>query len=327
MLTALGFEVSEHSFTYSSLPGRWATPLMGALAVISVVTAGLSGARGHGARALAILVASGIVLAASARWLARHGVLQLPLLRRRGVNLVGARGEPRVWLVAHLDSKSQPVPIVARAAGIAATCVVWLMATGIALAQAAGAPVTSFWTPVAVASILAGLPVVASTVGSRSPGALDNASGVAAVLAAAALVPREISIGVLLPTAEELGLAGARAWATHRPPAIALNCDGVDDAGMMLVMYSGARPTGVLDALRRAATGLAAPLRVSRLLPGILTDAVALADAGWATATLSRGSLRTIARIHTPADARSALTGDGVTLASRLLASAVQELA
>ena len=327
MLTELGFDVSEHSFTYSSLPGRWATPLIGALAVIAVVTAGHSGARGQGARALAILLATGIVLAASARWLARHGVLRLPLLRRRGVNLFGARGEPRVWLVAHLDSKSQPVPIVVRAAGIAATGLIWLIATGIALAQAVGAPVTSFWTPVAVASILAGLPVVASTVGSRSPGALDNASGVAAVLAAAELLPREISVGVLLPSAEELGLAGSRAWAEHRPPAIALNCDGVDDAGRMFVMYSGARPASVLDALGRAAADVSAPIRVSRLLPGILTDAVALADEGWATATLSRGSLRTLARIHTASDARRALTGDGVTLVSRLLASAVQELA
>lgn len=326
MLAELGFQVSEHSFSYSAFPGRWATPLMGALAVLAVVAAGHAGARGQSTRALVILLATTAVMV-SGRWLARRGVLHLAIQRRRGVNLLAERGTPRVWLMAHLDSKSQPVPIAVRAAGIAMSGVVWVIATGIALAQVAGAPAASLWTPIAILSILAALPVVASTVGARSPGALDNASGVAAVLAAAALLPPAISVGVLLPTAEELGLAGARAWAENRPPAIALNCDGVDDAGVMLVMYSGAAPTRVLDALRRAATAVGAPLRVSRLLPGILTDAVALADAGWATATVSRGTLRTIARIHTPADARSAITGDGVTLASRLLAAAVEELA
>ena len=300
---------------------------MGALAVLAIVTAGHAGVRGQGSRALVILLATTAVMAAGGRWLARQGVLRLPIQRRRGVNLLAERGTARVWLVAHLDSKSQPVPIIVRAAGIAATGIVWIVAIGVAVAQVAGMAVGALWTPVVVASIVAGLPVVASTVGARAPGAIDNASGVAAVLAAAALLPPEISVGVLLPTAEELGLAGARAWAGSRPPAIALNCDGVDDTGVMLVMYSGVAPTRVLAALRRAAIGVAVPLRVSRLVPGILTDAVALADAGWATATVSRGSVRTMARIHTPADARSAITGDGVTLASRLLASAARELA
>lgn len=327
MLAGLGFEVSEHSFSYSALPGRWATPLMGATAVATVLAAGHVGARGHGARALTILVAAAVLLAAGGQWLARRGVLRLPLQRRRGVNLWGERGAPRVWLVAHLDSKSQPVPIVVRAAGIAATCVVWLAAVGLALAQMAGVSVDALWTPVAVASIVAGLPVLASTVGDRSPGALDNASGVAAVLAAAELLPRDLPLGVVLTTAEELGLAGVRAWAAGRPPAIALNCDGVDDTGALLVMYSGAPPARVLGALTRGADHHGAAIRVSYLLPGVLTDAVALTDAGWEAATLSRGSLRTIARIHTPADARDALSGDGAALAARLLASAATELA
>ena len=50
---------------------------------------------------------------------------QIPAERRRGVNLVAIRGPeaPTLWLMAHLDSKSQPVPILARAAGIKALAV------------------------------------------------------------------------------------------------------------------------------------------------------------------------------------------------------------
>ena len=69
------------------------------------------------------------------------------------------------------------------------------------------------WYALGAIEILVALPVMASIVGARSVGALDNASGVAAVLRTAELLPRGAAIGVLLTSAEELGLAGARAWA------------------------------------------------------------------------------------------------------------------
>ena len=47
------------------------------------------------------------------------GVLDLPWLRAAGENLIARRGDapPRVWLVAHVDSKSQPLPTQLRMAG------------------------------------------------------------------------------------------------------------------------------------------------------------------------------------------------------------------
>jgi hypothetical protein len=115
---------------------------------------------------------------------------------------------------------------------------------------------------------------------------------------------------VLLTSAEELGLAGARAWVRGRPAAVALNCDGVDDAGTLTCMYSGRAPAGLLDALRQVAGDAGDAVRVRRLLPGILVDGVALADAGWAVITVSRGTLRTLARIHTSADVESRFARD-----------------
>ena len=57
-----------------------------------------------------------------------------------------------------------------------------------------------------------------------------------------------------------------------------------------------------------------------RLLPGVLVDGVALADAGWQVITISHGSLRTLGRIHTPSDSRAALRGDAIPAAAALIA-------
>lgn len=337
-LAAHGFAVRERPFAYSALPGRWGTPLGGAVLLGALAAAGHAGYRWERpALALAVLALAVLVLALGGGWLARRGVLALPALRARSVNLEATRGggAPRVWLVAHLDSKSQPVPMAVRVAGIVAAVVATLGAGAVAVAQLAGVAAASAWWPaVTIAGVLGALPVVATTVGARSPGALDDASGVATVLAAVAALPADVPLGVLLPSAEELGLAGARAWAAARAaageaPAIALNVDGVDDAGTLVAMWS--RRDGSVAALCAALAAAAREAGVAwgdrRLVPGILTDHVALADAGWATLTLSRGTWRTLSRIHTPRDTLAALDGRGAGEAALVLAGAVLRLA
>ena len=54
---------------------------------------------------------------------------------------------------------------------------------------------------------------------------------------------------------------------------------------------------------------------------------MALADAGWEATTLSRGTRRTLARIHTPRDDVAHLAFDGVMPTARLLAGAAARLA
>lgn len=330
-LTESGFAVEERRFDYSALPGRWGTPLVGAVSAAALAASAVCGAAGGALGGLGILGGAALVMALTGRWMARRGVLALPLLRRRSANLVATRGRrpPTVWLVAHLDSKSQPVSIGLRALGVMGLLALLPTAAAALLASAAGAaPPAATWTLLAAAGVACALPVIASTVGDRSTGALDNASGVAAVLAAAVLLPADdgLPIGVLLTSGEELGLAGARAWASGTAPATALNCDGVDDVGEVVIMHSGRSARPVLEALGSAA-GTGPPLRSRRLLPGILTDHVALADAGWATATVSRGNARTLRRIHTSADSIERLRGDGLLPVARLLAAAAVRLA
>ncbi|HVE79398.1 MAG TPA: M28 family peptidase [Gemmatimonadaceae bacterium] len=326
-LRALGCEVAERPFEYSALPGRWSTPAAGVVSIAGLCGVAALAADGATASAAAVALAALAAVGAGGAWAARRGVLALPLLRRRGVNLEARRGHPRVWLVAHLDSKSQPVPMLARAAGVVLSVTVWATAIALLAAQWLGAPVDG-WRWLAAAGVAAGLPVALSTVGSRSPGALDDASGVAAVLEAASRVAPARPLGVLLTSAEELGLAGARAWVAGRRPRDAtdavLNCDGVDDDGAIVAMWSGRAPDALLASVAAAAARAGVVVRPRRLIPGLLVDAVAFADAGWPAITLSRGTLRTLARIHRAADAAPPLRGTGVSVVAGVLAGCLE---
>jgi hypothetical protein len=68
-------------------------------------------------------------------------------------------------------------------------------------------------------------------------------------------------------------------------------------------------------------------VHVRRLLPGVLTDGVALAGAGWEVVTLSRGTWGTLRRIHTRRDDLAHLAGHGIPDAAEVLARDAADLA
>lgn len=269
--------------------------------------------------ALALLAVGSAMLAGGAWWLGRHGVLSLPWMRAQSVNLVAKRGEPGIWLLAHLDSKSQPVPILMRALGVMGVIISVLAGLIVSLLQTTGADVAALWLWIAAVGVASALPVAASIVQARSPGALDDASGVGTVLMVAQSLPAHIPLGVLLTSAEELGLAGARAWLRGRAPGQAINVDGVDDAGRVRLTWTRRRPSRLIDRLTSVAARERVVARAGRLLPGALLDGVALADAEWDVVTVSRGTLGTVARIHLPADSLAHIDGDGMALAASIL--------
>lgn len=331
VLEQAGFSVQRHPFGYSRFPGALATPLSGAVLTLAITAGSLvRHSAEHWAAPTTVAVGALIVV-----WLAVQctgdGVLELPVARRNAVNLTATRGgaKPRTWLVAHLDTKWQPVSTLWRTGGIIALALGLIVAFIAAAATFAGASADAWWMVAVVLGWLGGVPVMGSVVGARGPGALDNASGVAAVLAASELLPASCNVGILIADAEELGLAGARAWARdwEGAPGIALNCDSLDDAGPLTLMHSGRsappQPTG---AMRRAASAIGENARLLHLLPGVLTDSVALAARGWQTVTLSRGTLRTLSRIHTMADDDAHMTGSGIPAAVQVLVVAATEL-
>jgi hypothetical protein len=324
-LRGLGFAVVRRSFEYSSLPGRVGAPILGLIGAMLVIVTTLIGARGIVTAAIGAAVSTAVmVLVAS--WLGGRGATRIKVFRQSAANLEATRGaDPRVWLVAHIDSKSQPVSTAVRTLGVA------LLTMGVfGLAARAALLPSGLWPtlPAAIVgcAVAGGGILICSLVQSKSDGAADNASGVAAVLEAAALVGTGKPFGVLITDAEELALAGARAWVIGRHPEIAINCDTIDDGGRLVVMrYSG---SGDLSrrALAAARTEESQAIMIAPL-PGVLTDSVAFQAAKWQTVTLCRGNLRTLNRIHTVHDDLHHLRGAGIPAAAHVLARLVEELA
>ena len=252
------------------------------------------------------------IIALAVQWLQRS----VAGSRAPGINLEARRGQPVIWLVAHLDSKSQPIPILVRAAAIVASAILWIVMAAMAVLH-----VKTGWDAVTIAALVAGLPIAISTVGAHSPGALDNATGVATVLLAAERVDRSVPLGVLITSAEELGLAGARAWVREQTTKVpVINCDTIDDHGYLTIMHSHGRPERLIRAFEQRA------VRARGVLPGILVDSVAFAEAGWDAVTVSRGTLATLARIHRRADTPDKLTGRGIAEAADIIAEALLDV-
>jgi hypothetical protein len=328
-LRSLGFSVVERPFTYSALPGRYGASLIGCVGMLPLALASALGQMGYGSQAarlvfLGVLVTIHLVISLSGR-----GATQRASMSESGVNLEASRGaEPGVWLVAHIDSKSQPVSTAVRTTGVLLLFLAIVFGVVLSLQQFFFSIPAGAWLALGFLAIAGGGPLALSTVGNRSDGAADNASGVASVLEAAALVDPGKSFGVLITDAEEIALAGARAWVKDRKPGVAVNCDTVDDDGAFVVMFYG-RASYLKIGLRALELARAEDREAMmiRPLPGVLTDSLAFRDEGWETVTLGRGTIRTLNRIHTPRDNLASMRGTGIPAAARILARLVEELA
>lgn len=333
-LERAGFECRELPFEYSQWPGRWGPPIAAAfqaatilaVAHLAVHNGPLAALVVGGALLTALILASGD---AKRRWTARF-----PLSRATSENLEAKRGNPVVWLVAHIDSKSQTVPMLIRIAGSVALAVVTASSLAVLLLALVGVSlIVSVWQLLAILAVLAALPSMLCFIQNDSNGAVDNASGVAAVLLASQSASAPPNLGVLITSGEELGLAGVRAWAAPHKWAdsaerglIVLNCDTVDDAGDWRCMHTGPRPKRIAAAAETIALRMGVGLPMGRLIPGILADSMAFADLGIEAVTLSRGTLSTLARIHTRRDNSNAFGGNGAAEASVLLSALAKEL-
>jgi hypothetical protein len=323
-----GFDCREIPFDYSQFPARWGPPLSAAVQAATIIVVARMAMIG---RPLAALILGAAVVAAlllTDTYTKRRWVTTFPAQRARSANLEATRGTPRVWLVAHLDSKAQTMPMLLRIAGSVALSILMLITVVLLLLALVGVDAPGgLWSGVKIAAVWAALPGISCFVANFSAGALDNASGVVAVVLAgqSAQAPRDL--GILITSGEELGLAGARAWTEPASREIqVLNCDTVDDGGDWRCMYTGLHPQRLTDAARSVAKRAGERLRVGRLIPGILADNIAFADRGIAAVTLSRGTLATLGRIHTRRDNSNAVTGRGAAEASILLSALAKEL-
>jgi peptidase M28-like protein len=327
-LERAGLQCLERPFEYSQWPGKWGIPVAAAVQLATIlVVSRMAVMRGP---LIALLVGGAlyIVLILASADAKRRWVRLLPIMRASAVNLEARRGAPHVWLVAHLDSKAQTVPMLIRIASAIGLGVVTLLVTLLLLLSLAGlVDATQFWPAIQLIAVVVSIPSILCFVRNQSAGALDNATGVVTVLLAASALASLPNIGVLITSGEELGLAGARVWAlTASAESVVLNCDTVDDSGQWRLMYTGERPREISAAIARISSSFDPGLAPSRMIPGILADSMAFSDKGIEAVTLSRGTISTLARIHTRRDTSIALSGSGVAEASRVLAALTREL-
>jgi len=323
LLVDTGFAVEQRPFTYSAFPGMWGTPIAGLLLLVAALLAGAGTVRGGRATDTGLAFGIALVVAVSIGgwWLGRYGTRLLPFARRQGVNLEACRGVPSVWLMAHLDSKSQPVSLLIRAVAAVAVLASWVTLLVLWTASRILPVPATLLLGVATCGAVASVPLLLSWVGTRGSGTLDNASGVATVLRAASVIDRTIPVGVIVTSAEELGLAGARAWVQSKSAGVVINCDGVDDRGALTITATGAG-RHLLQSLRGAGV-LRFDARIRRGLPGVLMDSTAFADEGWTACTVSQGTRYSLARVHTAHDTLDRMSGVGVERAAGVIASLV----
>jgi hypothetical protein len=331
---ALGYEVEDRPFRFNPWPGRFGITAAGVLYLAgTLIAAGLLYANhpfGAVALLLILLVVSGI-----GTLLARPAIDAMPFGSQEGVNMMAqkAGSRPRYIIMAHRDSKSQPVPLSFRGPAVVLALVVWLgLLIGALMHTARPLPGAVILVLGALGAV-AGVILILCWVDNSSPGALDNASGVTAALGIAAREAGSGDVGFLITDAEELGLAGARAAAPHLPPVFGvINLDGLDDEGTFYVLerFGTLRKRGLAPhlaaALLQEAESRGEPADRRDMPFGIPVDHIPVVKAGTPALTLMRGSLSSLKRVHRPGDDLEHLRGDGVRRTIELVGGALVRL-
>jgi hypothetical protein len=333
-LRAIGYTVSPQRFSASAARVYAVSVLgaglgWGALVLCPLLVLPLSG------WIVALLGVTGLALIA----LTAHGIAEgrLPASSPpvNAVNLEAQRERPKLWLVAHADSKSQRISLRGRVCWV----IVWgiaVTALAISLVVRVTGPLPWWWVlSVTVLAVASGAVLSASTVGNASPGAVDNATGIIALLAAARALGDRRDVGVLITDAEEFAMVGTRAWcAAGRRTGAFVNFDGIDSRGSYRVVLHardrrGRRQGGpartiassVVDALQ----GAGWRAHIGPLPPGVLVDGAVLAGAGMTGITVSRGDWTTLGVVHTLRDVPGRVAIESVVVAGGAVAQAVHQ--
>jgi Zn-dependent M28 family amino/carboxypeptidase len=192
--------------------------------------------------------------------------------------------------------------------------------------------------------LICGIPLLFLDYGNKSPGAIDNASGVGLVLHLAEIlavypgVGGKLNIRVLITGAEELGVKGALAYLQQNAAALrnlaqrgglqVLNFDGIGVDGKLYVVGSDPSPsqangTDLYHLVRQSAGELGIPLG-RFLLPGAMFDHIPFAEEGYDALSLvgvGKGS----SSVHTSGDSPEKLHIKGFDQAGRLALRVVEK--
>lgn len=329
-----GYDVAEQPFTFNPWPGRFGITAAGALYLIATFAAAAFLYTNHPFGAIALLLILLFVVGLGA-FFVRAVIDSVSWGEQQGTNLFAtvSGGRPRFIIMAHRDSKSQPLPLAFRGPAVILALLVWLAMIGAAIMHTAEPVAGSLIIVLGVAAVIAGVLLIFCWADNNSPGALDNASGVAAAIGIAAREQGRGDVAFLITDAEELGLAGARAAAAGLPRVFGvINLDGLDDGGTFHVFerFGILRKKGLAPhiavALMQQADEMSQPLDRDDLPFGIPVDHIPIVKAGLPALTIMRGTMKSLRRVHRPGDDLNHLRGDGVTLTVELVCGALERM-
>ncbi len=321
-LARRGFAVTEHRFTAS--PVSLAVVGCGGLLLAGLGLFGvIESASGNPLLvAQAVVIGTGALLLFAGTPLRRVLVAHMGTRGTEALTLVATRPSSpiAVWLVAHSDAKGQPISMATRLYAVALVAVAVVALGALTVGHFAGVPAgPRAWIAASALALLGGGLLAMNAWIRDSPGAVDNATGVLAVLATVDRLPRDAPVGVILPDAEEFGLVGATALVKARPALLrdtaVINFDGIDDRGRTIAFVH--RPGSVVDAVV-AALGA----RRFRALP-VFVDGLILARVARECVTILKGNWETARIVHTKRDTAERLTLEGVTKVAERVAGVV----
>jgi len=333
-----GLTVTREEFAVPLLPLILVARIVPLVGTLAMVAAGMMYVE-HPAVSAVIMAAGLALIYGAIRWYRFAGKV-FPVGRRVAcANIVG-RSEPvlgdrdTLILVAHYDSKSETVPLAVRvvtffvafALGIGLLILAVLAWVGLVFAPWVA------WAVTITASACLILHVFNFT-GNRSPGALDNASGLAVLATLAETLTDQLASRANLifvaTDAEELGLAGISEFIRDPPCRLdpqrtfCLNFDTIGAGGVVYSTGSSKPFEHLRSELDRYLADQGLRPRHIRLIGGVGMDHMPLQAAGYWAVSLTQGPIGSILQIHRPGD-----TADLVdTTALTSIAQAVAQLA
>lgn len=245
-------------------------------------------------------------------------------------------GVSHLYLMAHLDSKGQAIPVVLRAVLFGVLGGGALLFAILTLLRTFFPAFTSLGALAGIGAMLAGVPLLFLDANNRSPGAIDNASGLGLVLHLAECLAQDMAwrekleVTLLITSAEELAVMGAAAFVranlntlqTEADNLLFLNFDGIGVRGRL--NYAG-RSGRLLNLIRQACAELGLPL--ARFgFGGVLFDHIPFVRRGFEALTLM--SLGPAAWwVHTARDTVDKLEAEGFRQGGAVALRVVEKLA
>jgi len=313
-----GLEVDRQEFSVS----RWAVIVGGRLiplvAGILLVIAGVSFSR---VPVLSTVIPAGLLggIILVGRWPGLGSRLLGMGRQIASFNVIGRshrqlQDRPTLVFMAHYDSKSQSLPVAVRVGTLwisIGCCAVLLVLSLMHLTALLSLSPAMVLALVALACVGCLLQVMNFS-GNRSPGALDNASGISVVASLAQALPKKVgdnfNLVFVATGAEEVGMGGALRFIERygaeldRKGTLCLNFDTLGSGGRVYLAGSQAPFEDVLVELRRYLTERGMKTRRLPILLGVGMDHMRLRDAGYWSVSLTQGFSRASLYIHSSRD-------------------------